>query len=281
MTARSLLVLGALALVRGYAPALRPAAGRRPHLARAAVRCAADGELMQVQVPDGMAAGMTLRVDTPSGLMDVQIPEGVGAGQSFQMRMPVAATPAPAAAAPAWPPPPPPLPPAELLGGGELLGGMISREDNPYVTSKAQRMRAKFGDAAVDGRQAQRGGRAQLEDQLGADLEQFKSEAGLAGRNLAGGANVGDRRDDGGEVTALQRVINTLGTVLTYNFFIIVTFFAWFVSGVVGQFGFESYGLINAFRGCWDVLIMPLLTTHMTLTFLSFGLEKLAQADDA
>lgn len=47
------------------------------------------------------------------------------------------------------------------------------------------------------------------------------------------------------------------------------------------QFGADNYTIINAFRGCWDFLILPLLSTHMALTFLSFGLEKLANAGEA
>lgn len=73
-------------------------------------------------------------------------------------------------------------------------------------------------------------------------------------------------------------MINTLGTVLTFNFFIIIAFFTWFITGVGMQFGAHDEGLINAFRGMWDPLIMPLLTTHMTLTFLSAGLEKLVNS---
>tara|TARA_B110000196_G_scaffold276355_1_gene254272 strand:+ start:365 stop:493 length:129 start_codon:yes stop_codon:yes gene_type:complete len=38
--------------------------------------------------------------------------------------------------------------------------------------------------------------------------------------------------------------------------------------------------IINAFRSCWDFLILPLLSTHMALTFLSFGLEKAVNAGD-
>ena len=45
---------------------------------------------------------------------------------------------------------------------------------------------------------------------------------------------------------------------------------------MVAQFGAQSFFLINSFRGAWDYLIQPLLTTHMTLTFLSWGLEKAA-----
>ena len=42
---------------------------------------------------------------------------------------------------------------------GDLLGGLISREQNPYVTSKAERLRAKYGDSVVEGRSSRSGGR--------------------------------------------------------------------------------------------------------------------------
>lgn len=104
-------------------------------------------------------------------------------------------------------------------------------------------------------------------DSLAADVERFR--AAKAEKVAASG-------DDPEEFSLLDSTINTLGTVLTYNFFIIITFFAWFLTGVAFQFGAQQYAIINAFRSCWDFLIMPLLTTHMTLTFLSFGLEKMA-----
>ena len=37
----------------------------------------------------------------------------------------------------------------------------------------------------------------------------------------------------------------------------------------------------SPFKKCWDVLILPLLSTHMALTFLSFGLEKVAASQEA
>ena len=108
------------------------------------------------------------------------------------------------------------------------------------------------------------------EDDLAADIARLKAE------NAAKMAEAGIDPD---EVTLLDRTINTLGTVLTYNFFIIITFFGWFLTGCFSQFALKQFVIINAFRGAWDPLIMPLLTTHMTLTFLSYGLEKVAGRD--
>ena len=71
-------------------------------------------------------------------------------------------------------------------------------------------------------------------------------------------------------------MIDTLGTVLTYNFVIIIGFFLWFLSGAIMQVAAKDTYLIDLFRSFWDGLILPLLTTHMTLTFLSAGLEKIA-----
>ena len=103
-------------------------------------------------------------------------------------------------------------------------------------------------------------------DDLAADVARFKA-AEAAKVEAAGGEQ---------EPGLLDKTIDTLGTVLTYNFFIICTFFAWFLTGCAFQFGLKETAIIDAFRGCWDFLILPLLTTHMTLTFLSYGLEKLA-----
>ena len=36
----------------------------------------------------------------------------------------------------------------------------------------------------------------------------------------------------------------------------------------------QSDIVINGFTGLWEVLILPLLSTHMALTFLSAGIEK-------
>ena len=157
---------------------------------------------------------------------------------------------------------------------GGILDSFVSKADNPYVTSKADRMRAKYGEQAVTGSSKPRG---IVEDRLAADLQQFKAERGLAGKALAGGQNYDESTED---LPIVKRIINVLGTVLTYNFFIIIGFFTWFMAGVAGQYGFENTDIIGSFRACWDWLIMPLLTTHMTLTFLSAGLERLAASED-
>ena len=150
----------------------------------------------------------------------------------------------------------------------EVVGAVIPETTNPYLTSKADRMRAAgLGDAVV-GQSARSGGRRAAEDRLAEDIARFKAERGLDEL----------REEEEEEAGLLYTVIDTLGTILTYNFGIIITFFAWFLTGVGMQYGAQNTVVIDAFRGCWDVLIMPLLTTHMTLTFLSFGLEKVAKA---
>merc|ERR1719460_1669847 len=122
------------------------------------------------------------------------------------------------------------------------LPNLISDESNPYLTSKADRMRAKFGEQSVVGQSARSGGREGVEDRLFDDIARFKAERGPDPSTLEADEEPG----------LLMKTIDTLGTILTYNF-----------------------GIIILFRGCWDFLILPLLSTHMALTFLSFGLEKL------
>ena len=54
------------------------------------------------------------------------------------------------------------------------LPNLISDESNPYLTSKADRMRAKFGEQSVVGQSARSGGREGVEDRLFDDIARFK-----------------------------------------------------------------------------------------------------------
>ena len=54
-----------------------------------------------------------------------------------------------------------------------------------------------------------------------------------------------------------------------------------FVAGCFGKFALETDVVIDAFTGLWEVLILPLLSTHMALTFLSAGIEKFGGLSDA
>mmetsp|Transcript_75835 Transcript_75835/g.126428 ORF Transcript_75835/g.126428 Transcript_75835/m.126428 type:complete len:192 (+) Transcript_75835:15-590(+) len=162
------------------------------------------------------------------------------------------------------------LTPVRCADDGDLFGGLISNEDNPYITSSADRIRAKYGKEYVEGRSARSGGREEAELRLAADIAEFKREKGIS-----------DAKIEIEEPTALQSVINTLGTILTFNFFIICIFFAWFLTGVGAQYGAQNDAIITAFRGAWDLIIQPLLGTHMLLTFLSAGLERVAKTEQA
>jgi len=153
---------------------------------------------------------------------------------------------------------------------GALLGGLISKEDNPYVASSAERLRAMYGEERVTGNSRDR---ELVEGELAADIARFKAEKGIA-------TSIFDEAP-AAELTILERVIDTLGTVLTYNFFIIIGFFLWFLAGVALQFGADNIWLIGAFQAKWEVLILPLLSTHMALTFLSAGLEKMVPKEEA
>ena len=148
---------------------------------------------------------------------------------------------------------------------GSLLGGIISKSDNPYATSSAERLRARYGD---DSLRSTREEREAVEDTLAADIARFKADKGIPASNYNADEELG----------LLERVISVLGTVLTYNFFIIIGFFAWFLAGVGLQFGANNYAVIGSFQALWEVLILPLLSTHMALTFLSAGLERFVKS---
>ena len=65
-----------------------------------------------------------------------------------------------------------------------------------------------------------------------------------------------------------------LGTVLGFNFVVIVGLFLWFLSGVFSLYALDNDTIIIAVKAAFDPFILPLLSTHMGLTFLSYGLEK-------
>jgi len=247
-------MLASLYLATGLASSnglIQQAARINLHARPALRRCAAC--VLQEPV-DALPAGWQELTDPASGQAYYVSP----AGESTWYRPSVqAAQPAPAAAA---------------YQDEALLGGVIAADQNPYMASKVSRMKAKFGDN-TEGimSPAQEAKRATNEAGLAADLAQFKAqEAAKRGPQSA------EQEENG----MLQNVINTLGTVLTYNFFIIITFFVWFLVGAGQQLGMQQTTIIDTFRSFWDWLIMPLLTTHMTLTFLSYGLEKLATANE-
>jgi len=133
--------------------------------------------------------------------------------------------------------------------GSSVPSVIMDNSNNPYVAGSAERLRQE------------------RLDRLAADVARFKEES----------VNTTSTNDEEG---ILQKVIDTLGTVLTYNFFIIIGFFIWFLAGVGLQFGAKELAVIGAFRSLWDPLILPLLSTHMGLTFLSAGLERLAKMGD-
>lgn len=78
----------------------------------------------------------------------------------------------------------------------------------------------------------------------------------------------------GGERGPMQSLIGTLGTILSVNFVVIFVLFLWFLSGVFNLYALDNETVILAVKAAFDPFILPLLSTHMGLTFLSFGLEK-------
>jgi hypothetical protein len=123
--------------------------------------------------------------------------------------------------------------------------------------------------AALDGLVGAFSGKTDLElaEDLMGDIERFRNRP----------PSEDAAKPDSGLRTGLQTVSSGLGTLLSYNFIIIVAFFLWFLLGIVSAYGFKNEGLIREFQGRWDGLIFPLLTTHMTLTFVSKGIEMAAE----
>ena len=213
-------------------PVLHPRAWRRCRLHL--VRCVENEST--VPLPDGWQAqrdpssGMLYYVDLVNRVSQWEVPTAPA----------VPATPVPALEPPSQQPTA-----AEDPSAGTLLGGMISAEQNPFVTSKPQRMRAKFGENAAGVLSSEQlSKRAALEDGLAADLARFKADPTLNPRTEA----------DSGP-TMMQNVINTLGKILTFNFFLIIIFFLWFLTGVGMQCARTAAPLTTAV--CMSARVSP------------------------
>ena len=127
---------------------------------------------------------------------------------------------------------------------------------------------------------------------LKADIERFRSAEGGAEGGVAAGdpsravdkdlqlkADIARFREtqvlpEKADAGPIQSVINVLGTVLSVNFVVIVGLFLWFLSGVFSLYALDNDAVIIAVKAAFDPFILPLLSTHMGLTFLSYGLEK-------
>lgn len=95
-------------------------------------------------------------------------------------------------------------------------------------------------------------------DELKSDIDRFRK------------TQVVPEKTDG----PMQGVITVLGSILSVNLVIIIGLFLWFLSGVFSLYVLDNDATIITVQNAFDPFILPLLSTHMGLTFLSYGLEK-------
>ena len=125
------------------------------------------------------------------------------------------------------------------------VGGKRSRREVEKAAILAD-LAAQAGGAGPAAREpgsapaAASGAPLSRKDAMLADIEAFKVE------NPRGAV---DRRDEAAGKAGLRRAVGVLGTVLSYNFLVIVGFFLWFLAGCLGKFAFETDVVIDAFTG--------------------------------
>lgn len=141
---------------------------------------------------------------------------------------------------------------------------VMSDSGQPYYyneasgTSQWERPAEKFQAESANLNQKEK----ERNDQLAQDLAKFKQLV----------------PNDDEEMTLLEKVSETLGNILSVNFVIILGFFSWLVLGVIFRYTVQVTQIIDGFLALWDWLILPLLSTHLALTLLSWVLEKVAFA---
>lgn len=102
--------------------------------------------------------------------------------------------------------------------------------------------------------------------QLKRDIERFKQQSSTTPAT---------------EPSALEGIVSVLGVILSVNFAIIVALFGWFVWGVFSLYTLKNDSVITLVKASFDPVILPILSTHMGLTFLSAGLERLVSPDSS
>jgi len=73
----------------------------------------------------------------------------------------------------------------------------------------------------------------------------------------------------------MQTLQSGLAAVLGFNFVVVVGLFLWFLYACFNSLVLNVDKDILAVQSVFEPYILPLLTTHMALTFLSYGLERL------
>jgi len=100
---------------------------------------------------------------------------------------------------------------------------------------------------------------AEIDVSLRRDIERFRTMAPA---------------DDRKESSIADAAVNFLAVILSINFVLIVALFVWFLYGCVNFLFLENDVPILAVKKAFDPFILPVLSTHMGLTFLSYFLEK-------
>lgn len=105
-----------------------------------------------------------------------------------------------------------------------------------------------------------------MED-LGADIERYRKRES------------GQRLDSVGEESLSSGAKDIISTIITIDFFVVIGFLLWFISGVVSSYGFSNSFLLDQFNDKWTTVVQPALGVLMGGTIAGGVLSKLGDGD--
>mmetsp|Transcript_11 Transcript_11/g.18 ORF Transcript_11/g.18 Transcript_11/m.18 type:complete len:164 (-) Transcript_11:64-555(-) len=112
-------------------------------------------------------------------------------------------------------------------------------------------------------------GEESADERLRKDIARFRQESTIT-----------SEEEIESKTNPLISVINIFGAILSVNFVIIVGLFLYFLYGVFSLYALKNEAPILSVQANFDPFILPILSTHMGLTFLSAGLERVAGIND-
>lgn len=138
-------------------------------------------------------------------------------------------------------------------GGGQDMADDFDIDNIP-APSASTRRRTTPGKSATE-----------LAD-LGADIERFRQKENRqpmgAGESFALGAK------------------DLISTIITVDFFVVIVFMLWFITGVVSSYGFSNTFLLDQFNDKWTPVVQPALGVLMGGTIAGGVVSKLGESGD-
>lgn len=159
---------------------------------------------------------------------------------------------------------------ASAMSAASGAAGGAAKSTMDAVMSKIGQGNDASESAVAKGRQQASTTPTKLVDMedLGADIERYRKRES------------GQRLDSVGEESLSSGAKDVISTIITIDFFVVIGFLLWFISGVVSSYGFSNSFLLDQFNDKWTPVVQPALGVLMGGTIAGGVLSKLGESGD-